>query len=439
MSDDKLKKIRSGRWQRASSLAKMTVRSAVQYGWHGLSQSLSDSQTRQEAWKKLLLDQARLFASEVTKMKGSLLKAGQMLSIYADRLLPPEAAALLKSLQSNSVALEWEQIEKVLLAELGGAYPSKLEVEHEPIGAASLGQVHRAVVRESGAQIALKVRYPGVEKVVDSDLNWLRTLLGMSSLIPFAPALDTIFAEARRMLHQEMDYQKEAELTDEYRERLSAPGEYVVPRVWREYSSASVLATSFEPGLAIEDERVALLPQPRRDRLGKLFFELYLKEVFVLRLIQPDPHFGNYRIRLDPDGWVLYDFGAARELSPEFCENYRKLLRACVFGGEEDIRRELRNMGFTHADSSPTYEQQIVDFCLLVSEPARSPTPYDWGASDLPERAVRYLPKFALSGETRLPPIEMLSLDRKVGGTFLVLSKLKARFDVRALVAPYLV
>jgi len=439
---EKLKKIRSGGVQRALSFAKVSVSGAAKAGWQQVAQNFREGAEKEGAWQQYLLSQAKLLTDEVSRLKGSAMKAGQMLSLYGERLLPPEVNEVLRTLQSQSLALEWAVIEKVLRKELGDEKLAQLEIDPEPIGAASLGQVHAATVRSTGERIALKVKYPGIEGAIESDLKWLRTLLKMSRLVSFGPALDRVFDEARRMLIQEVDYRREFVLTQSFHELFKNDSRYVVPQPRAEFSANDVLATTFEAGTPLEDPSLAELSPERRNRLGSAFLELYLKEVFEFRKVQSDSHFGNFRVRLDPAGeddqWVLYDFGAVRELGEEFVRRYHALGKAAYENDAKATAAALVSLGMLLPDGPADYAETLVSLCELGTEPVRHPGEYDWGKSDLPERVAAYIPKLAFRRDVRLPPEEMISMDRKAAGVFMMLAKLKVKIDSRALVSRYL-
>ena len=233
--------------------------------------------------------------------------------------LPPEAAAALKTLQSDSPPLEWSKIEAQLRKQIAPERLAELEIDPESFAAASLGQVHLARRKSDGARIALKIQYPGVDGAIDGDLKTLRSLLAVFKIFPSRWATyDPMFEEVRAMLHQEVDYVRELKNTEEFSALLKGDDRYVVPKVYPEYSSRRVLATEFQDGVRLDGPEVKALSQERRDRIAELILELYMREVFEFRQVQTDPHFGNYRVRFAPDGrndqLVLLDFGAVRKL-----------------------------------------------------------------------------------------------------------------------------
>ncbi len=437
---DELKKIKTSPLGRAFSIAKMAVSGTVKSQW---VKFLEKGQTENsERWREFLISQAEIITGELGQLKGSLMKAGQIVSLYGERLLPKEINEVFKKLQKDSPALAWPEVESILLLELGQEKLDSLSVDPKPVGAASLGQVHRAIEKKTGRVLALKVKYPGVEEAIDSDLTILRKILGAAGLIPRNLDLSIIFEEARKMLSQEVDYLREGEMLSEYGDLLKGDNRFVIPKPVPEFSTNEVLAMTFEDGVGIDDPQISQLSQERKNRLALSFFDLFMREVTVFGKVQTDPHFGNYQIRLDPKGendqWVLFDFGALRDLEDEFWEPYLFMLRSAFNQDKEATHKALVELGLLASFEETDYARELIALCFLVTEPVRCEGEYDWSQTDLPERALVRARPYLFDKNVRLPPPQMLSLDRKVGGVFTVLVKLKAKIHTRDIVEKYL-
>jgi predicted unusual protein kinase regulating ubiquinone biosynthesis (AarF/ABC1/UbiB family) len=450
MGDEKkIEKIRSSVFSRGLRLAKLTMNTGASLAGHGLGTLLSSPERKSEKWRDFLKGRASEFSTELGELKGSLMKAGQMLSMYGEHFLPPEANELLKSLQSQSPPLAWPAIEKVLRENFSSEQMQQLEIDPVAVGSASLGQVHTARIKATGEVIALKIQYPGVDKAIDSDLRALRSFLNMIQVLPRGVATDHIFAEVRAMLVQEMDYALEARQTEEYGERLKGDSRFVVPRVYREFSNAKILATSFERGVSPDDPLVLALSQERRNRLALNFLDLYFAELFEWGVVQTDPHLGNYRVRLSPDGndrLILLDFGAVRRYSEDFLHPYHRMIKAALDNDMEALSRAALTLRFLHEGDDPNLVKYFEDFCVGTIEPFMPPEDprntrgqinergeYDWKNSDLPRRLTRLVFEMIQKFHVRPPPREILFLDRKTGGVFIFLSVLGAKICARPL------
>lgn len=414
---------------------------------------LASAEKKETKWKEFLFERAGQVSRDLGELKGSLMKAGQMLSMYGEHFLPEEANQLLKSLQAQSPALDWPQIEKTIKSEYSIAQLAQLEIDQTAIGSASLGQAHRAVIKATGEELVLKIQYPGVDRAIDSDLRALRTLLSALRILPSSLKVDHIFEEIRSMLVQEMDYKKEIQETQNYRQRLEGDRRYIVPKIYPEFCSPKIIATSYESGFSPDDSLVANLSQERRNRLAESFLDLYLIELFDWGVIQTDPHLGNYRVRLNPNGedqLVLLDFGAIRSYDEGFLFAYRKMVRSSLFNDLEALHEASRSLGFTQVGDDPELLKIYENFCLTTVEPfidfedprnnlgrINSMGEYDWKNSDLPQRLTRLVFQMIQKFEIRPPPSEILFLDRKTGGVFIFCSVMKARINARNLILKY--
>ncbi len=440
-----LKSIKSSAFSRGLALAKVSVAASAKVAGHAMGGLFGDSSEEASAdrFKQMMTSQMSMLSRELGKLKGSVMKVGQMLSMYGEHLLPPEANQMLKSLQSESPPLAWSEIEKVLRRQLGPEKLALLEVETEPCGSASLGQVHRAREKATGRLLAIKVQYPGVDHAISSDLKALRSVLQVSKLIPKGPKYDELFHEVQEMLHQEVDYAAEKKQTNEFRALFSNDPRIVIPETLEEFSTRRVLVTSFEEGVSLESPEVLALPQERRNAIGRLFLEVYFRELLEFGRLQTDPHFGNYRIRLGAtaaeDRLICLDYGAVREFAPEFLRPYFVMLRGAAYQNRAEVERGAADLGFLQEGDPEDLLKKFYDLCILFTEPFGAQNqPYDWGASDLPKRVIQAGSEIAWGFRLRVPPRETVFLDRKMGGVFVVLSVLKVKADCRDLLEKYL-
>lgn len=436
----KIKNLKTGALSRSLSLAGLGLRAGAKMAGHAMGNLMASETAKGLRKKSLLLEQAALFASELGELKGSLMKAGQMLSVYGEHFLPPEANVLLKSLQSDSPPVEWAEMEKVLKRQLGPKL-SDLEIREESLAAASLGQVHQAKVKKTGEEIVLKIQYPGVDKAIDGDIKALRKFLSLTEFLPKIPATDELFAEVKSMLRQELDYEKELEHLQFYREALKGDSRYVLPRPLPEFSAKRVLAMDFEPGTKVDSAEMKALSQERRNALGTAALDLYFRELFQWRKVQTDPHFGNFRLRLHgrgKDQWVLYDFGAVRALSAEFLATYRIMLRGLLDQDRAHFEKGAQGLGVLQAGDPQELKDLFFDLCAAIMEPFGAQQPYDWSQSDLPSRVSRTTWDIMKRFPLRAPPREVVFLDRKMAGMFTLLSVLNAKIDARAILEKHL-
>ncbi len=372
-------------------------------------------------------------------MRGAVMKLGQLMSMDGKDVLPPELVALLAPLRDSAHVMPLSQLAGVLEAEYGVGWERRFRrFGFNAVAAASIGQVHRAETRD-GRVLAIKVQYPGVRESIDSDvanLALLFRLLGpLADGVDLGPALD----EARLQLHREADYGAEARALGEYRELLAGDQDLTVPAVHGDFSGSRVLAMDFAEGEPVD----VLVSRPEtrsvRDRVAEILSRLALRELFELSLVQTDPNFANYLYDASSGRIALLDFGAARHIDLSLAESYRALARAAMAADRDGVREAALTMGYLAADDAPGHAEGLVDLIMMATEPLRHRGPYDFALSDLLGRAHALGHDLVFRrGFKRTPPPETMFLHRKFVGTFLLCTRLRARIDLRALVAPWL-
>jgi predicted unusual protein kinase regulating ubiquinone biosynthesis (AarF/ABC1/UbiB family) len=376
---------------------------------------------------------ARRLTQSLSSMRGAAMKLGQLLSLEADDFLPPEAAEALAALRDGADAMPSHQLRGVLRATWGAGWQRHFRsFDFEPIAAASIGQVHTATTAD-GRELALKIQYPGVAKSIDSDVDNLATALRMARILPGDVDFEPLIEEAKRQLRDEADYQTEARHLRRYASLLADEPAVVVPGVHSDLTSKSILAMDRLHGSPLEELCSPAYADAERDRAGTLLLRLVLREFFEFHFLQSDPNFANY-LRL-PDGRIgLIDLGAGYAAPSALCHGYASLFRAALDDDREALRAVATEIGFlTDADRAAPSEAML-DLIRLATEPFRHEGPYDFGCSDLPARARAGSMALVFEhGFWRPPPPETLFLQRKLGGTFLLCARLRARVDARAL------
>jgi predicted unusual protein kinase regulating ubiquinone biosynthesis (AarF/ABC1/UbiB family) len=451
-------RIKTGSFERRLSLTKAGLFAGTRVASHMATNWFSDKEKREERHSAMLSSQAQLLVDELGRLKGSVVKIGQVMALYGEHFLPDEVTKALHTLEDQTTSLEWSAIERVLKDELGADRLDQLEVDPEPIGAASLGQVHRARRKSDGLELVLKVQYPGVDKAVDSDLNSVAHLLKIARLVSFGPEFKDWLEEVRNMMHREVDYGLEAQTTEKFRLMLKDDPRFVVPRVLNEFCTAHVIASTFERGHSVSSPAVRELSLERRSALGKAALELFFRELFVWSEIQTDPNFGNYRIRIagesgaddEHDQIVLLDFGAVQAYSPEFLDPVIQMIRASY---ESDLKGVVDGgikLNFMSRDWPNEVLDKFGSVCMSVLEPLspnQSEWPdyalndsgeYRWKQSDLPSRVARQAARSAISRYFKVPPKEFVFLNRKLIGVYTFIAVLNAEFNGEPLLKTYL-
>ena len=390
---------------------------------------------RRPGLSSLLLTPANAlrFTERLSHMRGAAMKLGQMLSMDAGAVLPPELTAILSQLREDAKPMPPAQLRRVLNTEWGLGWQARFaRFDMRPFAAASIGQVHRAALRDGG-ELAVKVQYPGVRASIDSDIDNVAALMRLPGLLPRGMDIAPLMQEAKRQLREEADYAAEARHLLKFRQLLAGSDRFILPELNTSFSTGQVLAMTFIDSEPLET--LARAPQNVRDRAAAELINLTLRELFEFGFMQTDPNLANYRWQPATGKIALLDFGAARAVAPELSNDFRALLNAGIDGQAEPICAAMRKIGYFNSQVAARHQQLILRMFNTAMEPLRQDTPFDFARSDLLER-LRDM-GLAIGNDrdlTHVPPAATLFLHRKIGGMYLMAAKLKARVGLREIV-----
>jgi hypothetical protein len=269
------------------------------------------------------------------------------------------------------------QLNGLLAQEWGPDWRSRFaNFEIQPIAAASIGQVHRAVTRE-GRELAIKVQYPGVRESIDADVDNVATLLRMSGAVPKGLDLGPLLAAAKSQLAEEADYEREGAQMALFGRLLADTPEVLVPALDPALTTSRVLAMSFVDSRPIETLETA--GQAVRDAAMQTLMRLVLRELFEFGVMQTDPNFANYRIQPRTGRLVLLDFGAARPVAAATAHGYRRLIRASLAGDREAVRQAAVDAGFLGAAAVDRHPARIDAMIDVILGELNRPGLFDFG------------------------------------------------------------
>lgn len=287
---------------------------------------------------------ARL-AATLGALKGPYAKLGQFAATRLD-LLPAAATHALARLRDRVPALPFPRIRRAVERELGAPLEALFaEFEPEPLGAASVAQVHRARLHD-GAEVAVKVQYPGLARSLPVDLWLVGTLLRLALRRSGPVDREQVLAEFSAGLRDELDFEREATHAAEIAANLAGDPRIVVPEVVASHSSRRVLTVRYHPAIPLSDraalERAGVVPR----RVLEVLVRAYTAQVFVDGLFHADPHPGNLFVVDEPEAaerprLLFVDFGLSRRLDPALRREIRLALHALV---QRDLERFLAGM-----------------------------------------------------------------------------------------------
>ena len=397
------------------------------------------AQGRRPDMAQLLLTPANTLrlTDGLSHLRGAALKLGQMLSMDTGLVLPEELTAILGRMRDDARHMPPKQLQTVLNAEWGaGWYRRFARFDVRPFAAASIGQVHRAVLPD-GRDLAIKVQYPGVRASIDSDVDNVAALLRLPGLLPRGMDVSPLMAEAKRQLHAEADYLAEAQHLARFGTLLAGSDIFVLPDLLADLCTPQVLAMTYLDSVPLDS--LVDAPQALRDRVAAALIDLVLRELFVFGAMQTDPNLANYRYDPKTGRIVLLDFGAVQPISPAVAADFRALARVALAGGADQTRDAMQRIGYFGSATAPHHQDLIQAMFDTAMAPLRQDAPFDFGDSDLLERLRDMGLAIGTDRElAHVPPAATLFLHRKIGGMYLMAAKLRARVALRPMIEAYL-
>lgn len=430
------------RIRRLSKTGWMLTRISASYRFWRTRAAFLPERKLPAAVDKLHRSNARRFVETSLEQGGAFLKVGQLLSARPD-LMPAAWVEELAVLQDHANEEPFEAVLELIEADLNAPLDQCFaDFEQTPLAAASIGQVHRATLRD-GRAVAVKIQRPGLDEVIGLDMALLKLFMnGVKDALP-PMDYDTITAEIERTVLAELDYRGEAEAMASIRKQLSGRPGFSVPRLVPECCGEHVLTSEFVEGrklnLVLDELRDAGEHERLADILGRLL-DSYLEQVLTTGFFQADPHPGNLLVTAD-DTLVLLDFGATMDLPEAFRAGYHRILSAAIVGETDVILDTLEELGFATESGEPDTLLAFVDILLQqIREAALSGEGLDiqWPTEDEMLDMMTDLLEQMESDPVHKVPAEFIMLARvfgTLGGLFI---HYQPKLDVRRYVLPHI-
>ena len=382
-----------------------------------------------------LVRNAMRIVETLGEMKGAAMKVGQMLSLH-EGLLPPEVVAVLSVLQKEAPSVSFDVMERELRRELDDFDALFESIETEAFAAASIGQVHRGVLRD-GREVAVKIQYPKAEQMVKADLKNLKALLGnlvrLFTDIDFEP----IWEEVRERLFEELDYRKEADNIRRTAAIQQGSDEIIVPGVVQEATSRRVLTMEFVDGIPPSEATSGRYPRDLRDRWGVTLFDFTLRGLLEHHFLHADPNFANFAFRED-GRVVVYDYGCMKEIPEKLAAGYAGLMAAVIARRKTAIPGILREMGVCKEGDTPLPREMTDPYVDVVQDIVRASPPYTFGEDSSIYNTLYELGMTNWQNASDIQfPQDMVFIDRTLVGLFGNLGKLRATGPWRKLLRTY--
>lgn len=428
---NKTRAIPAGRVARFGHFGAMTASVAGNMAVQGLTQL---GRGQKPVMKDLFLTPRNIarVTEQLSKMRGAAMKIGQLISMDTGDILPRELAQIMARLRDDAYSMPPAQLKQVLNAQLPNGWLSSFrKFDVHPIAAASIGQVHRAQLKD-GRDVVLKIQYPGVASSIDSDVANVGVLMRLSGVLPAGFELAPYLEEARKQLHDETDYAREAAQIVRFRDLLKGAARLSVPEVHLDWSTPQILVMDYMAGHLIED--LAAADQKIRDRVMTDLIDLAMSELFDFGLMQTDPNFANYLYDSDERKVVLLDFGAVREIDPVIADQYRALMSAGLSGHADGLAAAAQDMGVFAASTQPQHRARLLHMLAQVFDMIRAGGAIDFTNQALSKQLqVDGLALFEDGFSPPVLPLDIVLIQRKFAGLFLLGAQLKACVDVNAI------
>jgi len=422
--------------RRFFKLAGMTASVASRYASSRLKSVFLSKERQDEDRKTTNQDIGHRIAQTLGELKGAAMKIGQMASIGSD-ILPQEIADALKVLQKKAPPVPFRVIEEMIEAEFSLS-PQLLyrSFDKEPFASASIGQVHRAVT-DDGREVVVKVQYPGVDTSVDSDLAHLKLALKASGLLKINKrTVNELFDELRTHLHEELDYCNEADNVRLFGLHHASQEFAHIPEVVGERSAKRVLTLTYLPGDDINSLDEKGYSQETRNRIGENLYKITASQIFDLKAIHADPNPANFAFR--PDGSVvIYDFGCVKHLKHDIVDAISRIIRDSIDEDYDAIDKCLVDLGARVPGGPPVEPEYYKIWRDILLEPFLCEGPFDYGSATIHEEVVKLIPGIMKRLGSFQPAVEVVFVDRVIGGHYGNLRKIRAIGKFIDLIKPY--
>jgi len=396
---------------------------------------LRDGPTKQLRKGENMVRNAARIAETLGEMKGGAMKLGQMLSLH-EGLLPPEVSAVLSVLQKEAPAVPFDKMKRKLRREIPDFQSLFESIDPNAFASASIGQVHRGVLRD-GREVAVKIQYPNVDRMVRADLKNLKALMG--SLVGLFTDIDfePIWDEVRERLVEELDYHKEAENIRRMAALQADCADILVPTVVPEATTRGVLTMEFLDGIPPADAAGGEYSQELRNRWAVTLFEFMLRGLFEHRFLHADPNFANFAFRQD-GRVVVYDYGCMKEIPEDIAVGYAGLMDAVIHRRKTAIPGILRDMGVFKENGELLSRDMTDPHVDVLQDIVRASPPYTFGEDSSIYDTLYDLGMANWQEATDIRfPKDVVFINRTLVGLFGNLGKLRATGPWRQLLRTY--
>ncbi len=420
----------TGRTARNAAVARFGAKTGGAFAAHKARMAFATAGRRQQLQEEFELRTAEQVAAELGNLKGAMMKLGQMAS-YLDQGLPSPVREALAELRQDAPPMSAELAAEVLRDELGLG-PEELFAEWDPVpmASASIGQVHRALTKDHRA-VAVKIQYPGVDEAIRTDLDNADALFGAMGWVFSGLETDSLVAELKERLVEELDYELEADNQRLFVEYYRDHPFIRIPAVVDELSTARVLTSELSAGARWEE--LVTWSQEERDLAAEAIFRFVFRSLYRLHAFNGDPHPGNYLF--EPGGRVTFlDFGLVKRFTQDEVDLFHALIDSFVLRRNvHDFRTVLEGAGLLRPGADFA-DEEVGDwmghFYEFVLEDAQTTITPDYASQTVRQMFEVSGPHGELIKAANVPP-SFVIIQRINLGLYAVLGELHATANWR--------
>jgi predicted unusual protein kinase regulating ubiquinone biosynthesis (AarF/ABC1/UbiB family) len=417
------------RVRRGLAALRLAARGGARYARGAPRLFAAAGEHRQRLRNDLALRTAEDVAATLGTMKGVLMKLGQMAS-YVDEGLSPAVRRTLSRLTDSVPPMSADLAAQVVAEELGMPPERAFATwDPEPIAAASIGQVHRAITRD-GRAAAVKVQYPGIAETIEADLGNVALLRRMLKITAPAQDVDALLAELRDRVTEELDYRREARSQQFFADYYAGHPTIHVPGIIGELSARRVVTSELADGVRFAE--LAGWPQAERDLAGETIYRFVFRSLYGAHAFNGDPHPGNYLFH--GGGRVTFlDFGLVKHFTAEEMAPLAAMARhLCVDSDPEAFRGAMERAGFL-VPGAPVPTDAVVEHMALFYDTVRERGPRTMTGEYATAVTRRFFDfRSPLAAYARIPRSYVI-LQRINLGVFALLGELSATADWRGI------
>lgn len=429
--------------KRFLKLAGMTASIAGKAAKNSLKSITGSEEEKQKARSDMLQTVGIQIAETLGEMKGAVMKVGQIASQYKD-VFPPEVAKALEKLQKDAPAMPYAVIKQQVERELGKPIETLFqEFSETPFAAASIGQVHKAILA-TGEPVVVKVQYPEVDTSVDSDLKQVRLALKLTGMLNMDKALqDEIFNEMRNSLYDELDYTKEAHNLAIFGSFHQDDPGLIIPKVYHSHSTKRILTLSEELGETLEV--AATWDNDIKQKIATRLFRFSAGQLFKLYRLHCDPHPGNFAFRAD-GSVIAYDFGGIKSYSHDEVALFHRFAIHALKGDVTALEQDLVAIGIKKDNETalaPSFYEAwlkigLTPYGFTQLFDLSKHAPFDFATSQIHHQAIVKGKESLKYWQSFQPAPLTMMLDRTISGQYWNLVNLRVKIDLSPLIAEYI-